>query len=452
MTPEEHSEAAFELVSEGIGRRDLLKATAAIGAGAIAPAWLLSPGAEEAVARINSPAKGREAPFDTVGTRPPGKILQPGVGTRVGHYIRSTPETVMWGYLPNAATKPIRTVRSGDLVTFDGLSHEGMLEDQGRNPLEYFTDHGVRESDILRDQRRIAASNIEHDFDVAGPHIVTGPVHVAGAEPGDVLRVDVVGLVPRVPYGVVSSRHGKGSLPGEFPETPPPDPNASAQRPELYNNVSIFTPMRRIDGKDQGVMPGGPRHRVVFPIDPFMGIMGVALPTTEPVHSVPPHQGGGNLDIRHLTVGSRVFLPIFVRGAKFYIGDPHFRQGHGEVALTAWEASLRGTFRLTLIKKGSRRIPGNRESLDLPFGETAEYWLPVGLSPDLDEAMKIAVRQALTFLEGEIGMPRQTAYAYMSAATDFVVSQVVDRTKGVHGLIRKDHFVSRSAPRPRFPG
>ncbi len=136
-------------------------------------------------------------------------------------------------------------------------------------------------------------------------------------------------------------------------------------------------------------------------------------------------------------------------GAKLFVGDPHYRQGDGEVALTALEAPLRGTFRLTLIKRGSREIPGNngwdgdRQSLDRPFGETAEYWLPVGLHPDLDEAMKQAVREAIGFLSGEFGMSRAVAYAYMSAATDFVVSQVVDRTKGVHARIRKDHFVRR---------
>jgi acetamidase/formamidase len=435
-------EAAFELLSEKIGRRTLLKATAAIGAGSVAPAWLLSPGVGRAIAAPHDGAGGEGEP-DTVGDRPPGEILQPGIGERVGQYVPSTRETVMWGYLPNAASRAVGTVRSGDLVTFDGVSHEGMLEDQGRNPLEYFADHGVPAGDVLSDQQTIAISDIPHDFAADGPHIVTGPVDVEGTEPGDVLRVDVVGLVPRVPYGVISSRHGKGALPGEYPQTPPPDANASPARPELYNNVSIFTPMRRIDGEDRGVMDAGPSRRVVFPIDPFMGIMGVALPTTEPVHSVPPNVGGGNMDIRHFTVGSSAYFPVWVAGAKFFTGDPHFRQGHGEVALTAWEASLRATFRLTLLKKGSGDIPGNRESLDLPFGETAEYWMPVGLNADLDEAMKQAVRQALDFLHGEFGMPRENAYAYMSAATDYVVSQVVDRVKGVHALVRKDHFVLR---------
>ncbi len=278
---------------------------------------------------------------------------------------------------------------------------------------------------------------------------MSGPVEVAGAEPGDVLRVDVVGLLPRVPYGVISNRHGRGALPGEYPETPPPDPKASPQRPELYHNVSVFTPVRKVRGVQSGLLPGGPGHRLEFPIDPFMGIMGVALDTSEPVHSVPPNRGGGNLDIRDLTVGSRLYLPVFVPGAKFFVGDPHYRQGDGEVSLTALEAPLRGTFRLTLIKRGSREIPGNngtqgdRQSLDRPFGETAEYWLPVGLHPDLDEAMKQAVREAIGFLSGEFGMSRAVAYAYMSAATDYVVSQVVDRTKGVHARIRKDHFVPR---------
>jgi acetamidase/formamidase len=132
-----------------------------------------------------------------------------------------------------------------------------------------------------------------------------------------------------------------------------------------------------------------------------------------------------------------------VPGAKFFVGDPHYRQGDGEVSLTALEAPLRGTFRLTLLKQGSSAIPGGRGTLDLPFGETADYWLPVGLNPDLDEAMKQAVRQAIEFLHGEHGMQRAVAYAYMSAATDYVVSQVVDRTKGVHARIAKAHFRDR---------
>jgi acetamidase/formamidase len=428
MTDESHAEAAFETLAEGIGRRDLLRAATAIGAGAIAPAWMLSPGAEDAAAATDGPGP---------------RVLQSGRGRRVGHEVTSTPDTVQWGYLPNRDAKPVRTVRSGALVTFDTVSHEGILEDQGRDPVAYFRGKGVDEDAVLDDARRIAASDLPHDFAKDGPHIVTGPIHVLGARPGDVLRIDVVGLVPRVPYGVISNRHGKGALPGEYPLRPQPDPSASAEHPELFHNVSVFTPVRRIRGEFRGILPVSKRLRAEFPIDPFMGIMGVALDTNEKVNSIPPTPAGGNLDIRDLTVGSTLYLPVFVPGAKFFVGDPHYRQGDGEVALTALEAPLRGTFRLTLLKKGSGAIPGGRGTLTMPFGENAEFWMPVGLNPDLDEAMKQAVREAIAFLSGEHGMSRAVAYAYMSAATDYVVSQVVDRTKGVHARITKAHFVDR---------
>jgi acetamidase/formamidase len=428
MTDGHHPEAAFETLSDGIGRRDLLRAATAIGAGAIAPAWLMSPGIEDAVAQSDGPGPS---------------VLQSARGRRVGHYIASPPDAVRWGHLPNRDAKPVRTVRSGDLVTFDTVSHEGILEDQGRDPVAYFRRKGVAEDQILDDAAAIARSDLPHDFAKDGPHIVTGPVHVIGARAGDVLKVDVVGLVPRAPYGVISNRHGKSALPGEYPLRPQPDPRASAAQPELFQNVSVFTPVRRIRGEFRGVLPVSRRLRAEFPIDPFMGVMGVAQNTSDRVNSTPPSAAGGNLDIRDLTVGSTLYLPVFVPGAKFFVGDPHYRQGHGEVASTALEAPLRGTFRLTLLKRGSRAIPGGRGTLEMPFGENAEFWMPVGLNPDLDEAMKQAVREAIAFLAGEHGMSRSVAFAYMSAATDFVVSQVVDRTKGVHARITKAHFVER---------
>jgi acetamidase/formamidase len=423
-------EQAFEVLSQGIGRRDLLRASMAIGAGAVAPAWTLSPGIEDAVAAV-------------AGDGPGPRVLQSGRGRRARAYVVSTPESVRWGVLPNRDAKAVRTVPSGALVTFDTVSHEGILEDQGRDPVRYFASKGVDERDVLDDARAIAASALEHDFAADGPHIVTGPVAVLGARPGDVLRIDVVGLVPRAPYGVISNRHGKGALPGELPETPPPAPDASPQHPERYHNVSIFTPVREIRGKQRAVLPGGPAHRLEFAIDPFMGIMGVAQDTSERVNSIPPTLAGGNIDIRDLTVGATLYLPVFVPGAKFFVGDPHYRQGDGEVALTALEAPLRGTLRLTLLKHGSKAIPGGRGALDGPFGENADFWMPVGLNADLDEAMKHAVREGIAFLAGELGMSRAVAYAYMSAATDYVVSQVVDRTKGVHARIYKRHAVRR---------
>ncbi|MFD0854901.1 acetamidase/formamidase family protein, partial [Actinomadura adrarensis] len=285
--------------------------------------------------------------------------------------------------------------------------------------------------------RAIAASDLVHDFDADGPHVVTGPVAVRGARPGDVLKIDVLDLKPRVPYGVVSNRHGKGALPGEYPESIKDLPET---RPYLneFDNISVFTPVKR----GRGVMPG-----VKFPIDPFMGIMGVAIDTGERVHSVPPTIAGGNLDINELGVGSTLYLPVQVPDALFFVGDPHFAQGDGEVALTALEGSLRGTFRLTVIKPGGK---APEIAFEYPFAEDDRYWIPIGLSdPDagvggqvtsLDVAMKVAVRNAIAFLNEEMGMPKAVAYAYLSAAADFEVSQVVDRTTGIHALIRKADF------------
>ena len=109
------------------------------------------------------------------------------------------------------------------------------------------------------------------------------------------------------------------------------------------------------------------------------------------------------------------------------------------MALTALEAPLRATLRLTLLPANDPRIPGG-SPFTQPFGETAEYWIPIGLDPDLDEAMKQAVREGISFLSLTLGVDRAVAYAYLSAASDFEISQVVDRTKGVHGLIRKADF------------
>jgi acetamidase/formamidase len=248
-----------------------------------------------------------------------------------------------------------------------------------------------------------------------------------------------------VPYGVVSNRHGKGALPGEYPESIIGDP-ATAPYLNTMSNISVFTPVKQRGGALRGVLPAGKRQ-AAFPLVPFMGIMGVALDTDAKVNSIPPTIAGGNLDINELGVGSALYLPVNVPGALFFVGDPHFVQGDGEVALTALEGSLRGTFRLTVIKPGG---DAPEVAFSYPFAETGDYWIPIGLSdPDgpvngqgtsLDEAMKTAVRNAIAFLSGELGMAKAVAYAYLSAAADFEVSQVVDRTKGIHALIRKSDF------------
>jgi acetamidase/formamidase len=337
----------------------------------------------------------------------------------------------------------VLTVPSGATVVFDTVSHESLLEDQGRDAAAYFGAKGVPREQVLDEAQAITASRLAHDFDKDGPHIVTGPIAIEGAMPGDVLKVEILSLEPRVPYGVISNRHGKGALVGEFPRKPA-QANPSAAHPERYANVSVFTPIEPGKNGYEGVIatPGGKKIR--FPLAPFMGIMGVAANTDQPVHSVPPAAHGGNVDVNDLGAGTTAYYPVQVPGALFYTGDSHFVQGDGEVALTALEGSARAAFRITLLKQGRDGVPG--KTLAQPMGETDAHWITLGLDPDLDEAMKKATREAIRFLVAEYGISEEVAYAYLSAATDFEVSQVVDRTKGIHSKIRKSDFSEFTQP------
>lgn len=367
------------------------------------------------------------------------KPIQLNTGAYKGnYYIPSTLDTITWGYLPNRDAKPVMSVASGSTVTFDTVSHEGLLEDQGRDAEKYFKSKGVKDAFILDEAKKITNSGLEHDFHKDGPHIVTGPIEIKGAQPGDILKVEVISVEPRVPYGVISNRHGKGALVGEFPKRAKQD-NASAAHPERYGNVSVFTPIQKnAKGEYEGVLKTDSGKSIRFPLNPFMGLMGVAANTSERVHSVPPAMYGGNIDINELGAGATVYYPIQVPGALFYTGDSHFAQGDGEVALTALEASARATFKLTLLKAGKDAVPG--KNIVQPLAENAEFWITPGLDEDLDEAMKKSTREAIRFLNQEYGIDEAIAYAYLSAATDFEVSQVVDKTKGIHAKIRKADF------------
>ncbi|MEU5098975.1 acetamidase/formamidase family protein [Streptomyces sp. NPDC020996] len=363
-------------------------------------------------------------------------ILQPGRGAIPSSaYVPATPGNTLWGRLPCEADAPVAAVHPGSVVTVDTLSHEGVLEDQGRNPREFFARYGVGGAHVLDDVQQIADSGMPHDFDDDGPHLVTGPIAVAGARPGDLLAVTVLGLTPRVPYGLVSARHGFGALPGEMPALPGPVmtfATAHADRDGAWGRMAVD--------------PGDPsRGSLRFPLRPFLGVMGVAVPGDQRPHSVPPGRHGGNIDVALLGEGATLFLPVQVDDALVYFGDPHFAQGDGEIALTAFEASLRATVRLEVIPGGAAQRPGNGRTA--PFAETDDHLVPIGLHEDLDEAMRDCVRCALDLLMTDYGIDRHLAMAYLSAAGDFAVSQVVDGVKGIHGKIRKSDF--REVTRPR---
>lgn len=329
--------------------------------------------------------------------------------------VKSTPENVIWGELFKPDSAPVLSVKSGDRVTLETVSHEGILADQN-DTVAFLTGQGIAEADILPDQLEVK-SKVEKTG--LGPHVITGPVFVEGAEPGDVLEIKTVDIAYRSPYGVISNRDSKGSLPGEFP----------VNGKEIYtkvipidevNNIGIFRP-------DNG------QPNLAIPLTPFMGIMGVVpVDVEQTLNSVPPGPYGGNIDIRRLGVGSSLYLPVQVPGALFYSGDPHCAQGNGEVALTAIECSLTPTFELTVHKD---------MTLTGPMGETEDDWIAIGLNEDLDEAMKSAVRESLRIVNSQYNLSEQEALLLGSAAIDFEVSQVVDIVKGVHGVIPKQLFV-----------
>lgn len=350
---------------------------------------------------------------------PSGTILQPGEGPRTGRYVPAAVASLSWGWVRTAGRPPIATIEPGETLTVDTISHEGLQADQGRDPVGFFAACGVEPDQVLADAIALAASNVPNVAPRDGPHVVVGPIEVVGAEPGDVVTVEVLDLLPRVPYGIVSNRHALGALPGEMPE-----PGTDGQPPSV---VWRFATVDWEAGTATVHAPDGRGLRL--PLRPFLGLVAVA-PAGGDAPSVPPGPHGGNLDVRLLGKGSRLHLPVRCDGAMVQIGDPHFAQGDGEVALTALEASLRAVLRVELVKGGC-------PSWDLPYGETDDAWLVLGLHEDLDEAVRIATRAALAFVTERTGVDRATAYAWLSVAADMSVSQVVDRVKGVHFALPK---------------
>lgn len=325
--------------------------------------------------------------------------------TRPGHYaVRSGPETIHWGYLWGAA-EPILRIEPGDVVKIDTVSHEGLMRDHG-DPESFFGRFGIGREALLDDLMTIYAK-VQHNG--PGPHIVSGPIAIAGAEPGDVLAIRVLEAKPRVPYGVNTMRCDRGTLPGEFTL------NRSIVIPfDLDRQVALFS------------------ERIEVPLAPFFGIM-----ATGPARSlgkastVPPGSFGGNIDLKELTVGSTLYLPVHVPEALFMVGDGHAAQGDGEVDLTAIETSLTGTFQFDLIKG---------RPISWPRAETPTHWIVLGLHEDLDEAMRMAVRETLNFLHDEKGLSRADAYSLASIAIDYEVTQFVDGVKGIHAMIPKNIF------------
>ncbi len=306
------------------------------------------------------------------------------------HEISSAPENMVWGYF-DAALPPVARIASGDTVTlrsFPAGGRESLPQDLSRVPADYLA----------------ALDALEKG---PGPHFVTGPIHVEGAEPGDALQVDILAARPTMEWGYVSILPLLGALPEEFTDYETIHPTIEVER-------------------DVCVTPWGAE----VPLDPFFGIMGVAPPPSWGRVGTPvPRAFGGNMDNKELKPGVTLYLPVFNEGALFFAGDGHGVQGDGEVCITALETGVEGTFRLT-VRKDLR--------IERPFAESETHLISIGLDEDLDDAAKQAVREMVEHACARSNLSRNQAYMLCSLAGDLRVTQVVDGNKGVHMMLRKD--------------
>ena len=313
------------------------------------------------------------------------------------HRLEANPDTVAYGHYW-AESKPVLRVASGDIIDVDTLL---------TNTPAGLTRAGVP-ADKIQDSLRAVVAGVTGDRRGPGGHILTGPVYVEGAEPGDVLEVHVVSVDLALDYG--------------------------------YNGCSGFVPENcdraagtRIIQLDRKTMTAEFLPGIVIPLKPFFGSMGVApAPELGRVSSNPPSRHAGNLDNRELVAGSTLYIPVFVPGALFEVGDGHAAQGDGEVDQTAIETSLRGQLRLT-VRKDMR--------LTWPRAETATDFIAMATDPDLGVATKLAIQEMVDFLAAAKGLTKHQAYQLVSIAGHVAVTQLVDRPNlGVHVKLPKSIF------------
>ncbi|MBL8136601.1 MAG: acetamidase/formamidase family protein [Acidobacteria bacterium] len=313
------------------------------------------------------------------------------------HRLEATPSTVAYGYYW-ADAAPVLRIASGDVIDVDTLL---------TNTPAGLERAGVAPEKVQASLRRIV-TEVTGDRRGPGGHILTGPVYVEGAQPGDVLEVHVESIDLPIDYG--------------------------------YNGCSGFLPEncdRNVPTKivplDRTAMTAEFLPGVVVPLRPFFGSMGVAPPAAVGrVSSNPPSRFAGNMDNRELTAGSTLFIPVFVPGALFAVGDGHAAQGDGEVSQTAIETSLRGRLRLT-VRKGA--------PLNWPRAETLTDYISMGADPDLTVATRIAIQEMVDFLARTRKLTKHEAYQLVSVAGHVAVTQLVDKpTMGVHVKLPKSLF------------
>jgi len=317
-------------------------------------------------------------------------------------YVKVSPQTVVIGNY-SAANKPAISIHSGDVVDIETVS----------GSTAQFRRLGLTEDEIPP-----ALAVLERDVKERGPggHILTGPIYIEEAEPGDTLEVHIEKIALPVPWSYNGFRMTSGFLPEDFPHS-----GSKLIRLDRERNVALFAP------------------GIEIPLRPFFGSMGVAPPEAAGrINSAPPWMHAGNLDNKELVAGSTLYIPVHAKGALFEVGDGHAGQGNGEVDITAMETALNGTFRFVVRKD---------LHLNWPRAETPTHYIVMGMNEELLDATRQAVREMVDFLVTEKGLSRDDAYMLTSIAADFSITQLVDGKKGVHGMIAKSIFLAATPKR-----
>lgn len=321
----------------------------------------------------------------------------------VHHQLAATPATVQWGRF-DARLAPVLTIASGDRVTIETLS--GIAE------LYPPADSGMSVSPALD---AINTANLPFRWG----HLLTGPVAIEDALPGDTLEVRIESVELGADWGFNAIEPFDGTLPAEF---------------ILERRILSHIAIDRARGTAR--LPWG----VELALKPFFGVMGVAPPPHYgEISSREPRLHGGNLDNKSLIAGTTLFLPVWTQGALFSCGDGHGIQGDGEVCVTALETALTGTFTFILHSRGAA------PALINPRAETPTHIISMGFSGTLDEALRIAVREMIAIVRARSAMSAEQAYQLCSLAADFHITQSVNGEKGVHGLLAK-HLLEGKAP------
>ena len=318
-------------------------------------------------------------------------------------HLRSMPGNVSWGLIP-ANAPPVLRVASGATVRIDTVSQQGITA--GVDPEAFFGEAGIDPDRVLDDVKQIYRQVKREPG--AGGHVLTGPIYIDGAHPGDMLEVRIRDVEFRIDYGVNNSGPGQGAAPELL--------SAVARniiRVDLARGVAKFSP------------------RIELPLAPFMGIMAVAPPDAQaPANSKPPGAFGGNMDLKVLTRGATLYLPVFQEGAQFFTGDGHGLQGDGEVNGTALEISLTPTLQF-IVHAGAGR------HMQWPRAEDRNCHYVMGMDTSLDEATRLAIVESVTFLQQRAGLSAAEAYALTSLGVDFRIGEAVNHVTMVYGAIPK---------------